>query len=248
MKKCISFVTVLAIVVVSVISCNKKEQFSSAQLTEFMNLEVGKFIRYRLDSTKFINFGQKDTVLKYQAKEVIDAAITDNLGRPGWRVIRYLSDTTGTSPWTPSATYMIIPSRESVEVVENNLRFQKLRLPVTEGFNWKGNTAIDTYSSNSEVRYLDDWDYTYEDVSNSFTVWNNKVVDNTITVNQRDETIGTPSDPSLFSERNFSKEVYGEGIGLIYRDFLHWEYQPTNGQNPGYKIGYGIKMVMIDHN
>lgn len=248
MKKCISFVTVLAIVVVSVISCNKKEQFSSAQLTEFMNLEVGKFIRYRLDSTKFINFGQKDTVLKYQAKEVIDAAITDNLGRPGWRVIRYLSDTTGTSPWTPSATYMIIPSRESVEIVENNLRFQKLRLPVTEGFNWKGNTAIDTYSSNSEVRYLDDWDYTYEDVSNSFTVWNNKVVDNTITVNQRDEIIGTPSDPSLFSERNFSKEVYGEGIGLIYRDFLHWEYQPTNGQNPGYKIGYGIKMVMIDHN
>ena len=238
----------ITILFVSFNSCKKTETYPSAELSEYMNLQVGKYVRYRLDSTRFINFGQKDTVIKYQAKEVIDAAITDNLGRPGWRVIRYLSDTTGTSPWTPSATYSLIPSRESVEVVENNLRFLKLRLPVTEGYNWKGNSFIDTYSSNSEVRFMDDWDYTFENVSNSFTVWNNKIVEKTITVNQRDEVIGAPADPTVYSEKTFSKEVFGEGIGLIYRDFLHWEYQPTNGQNPGYKIGYGIKMVMIDHN
>jgi hypothetical protein len=95
---------------------------------------------------------------------------------------------------------------------------------------------------------MDDWDYTYENLSKSFTVWNNLSIDNTITVNQRDEVIGIPMDPTVYSESTFSKEAYGAGIGLIYREFLHWEYQPINGSNPGYKIGYGIKMVMMDHN
>jgi len=249
MKKIISSISVVTILVLFIMGCEKKDIYDSAELSEYMNMEVGKYVRYRLDSTLYINFGQKDTVIKYQAKEVIDAAITDNLGRPSWRVIRYLSDTTGTAPWTPSATYMITPSRETIEVVENNLRFQKLKLPVISGFNWKGNSAIDTYSSGSEVRYMDDWDYTYEEVENSFTVWNNVVVDNTITVNQRDDKIGGfPTDLSGYSEQTFSKEVYGAGIGLIFRDFLHWEYQPPTGGNPGYRIGYGIKLVMIDHN
>jgi len=248
MKKNISPVIVVAIVILLIMGCEKKDVYDSAELNEYMNLEVGKYVRYRLDSTLYINFGQKDTVVKYQAKDVIDAAITDNLGRPSWRVVRYLSDTTGTAPWTPVSTYMITPVRETIEIIENNLRFQKLKLPVIEGFNWKGNSAIDTYSSDSEVRYMDDWDYTYEGVESSFAVWNNQVVDNTVTVNQRDDLTGFPSDPSAYSEQTISKEVYGFGIGLIYRDFLHWEYQPPTGGNPGYKTGYGIKLVMIDHN
>lgn len=248
MQKLLTSLTLATVVVLGLAACEKKETYSSAALDEFLQLSVGKYITYRLDSTSYINYGQKDTVVKYQAKEVVEAAITDNLGRPGWRIVRYLSDTTGTKPWTPVTTINLIPLRESVEVVENNLRYLKLKLPVSEGFSWKGNSFIDTYSINSEVRFMDDWDYTYENVDQPFSVWNNKVIENTLTVNQIDEVIGVPTDPNLYSEKTFSKEVFGKGIGLIYRDFLHWEYQPPNGGNPGYKNGYGIKMVMIDHN
>jgi hypothetical protein len=248
MKKTITSFCVTAVLLISIAGCEKEDNFSSAELTDYMNLAVGKFVRYRLDSTLYINFGQNDTVVKYQAKDVVEAAITDNLGRPSWRVVRYLSDTTGTAPWVPATTYMITPTRESLEVIENNLRFTKLKLPIRESFNWKGNSFIDTYSIDSKVRYLDDWDYTYESVEAGFPVWNNQTVENTVTVNQRDETIGFPNDPASYSEHSFSKEVYGNGIGLIYRDFLHWEYQPPTGGNPGYKTGYGIKLVMIDHN
>ena len=125
MKKNISPVIVVAILIMLITGCEKKDVYNSAELNEYMNLEVGKYVRYRLDSTVFINFGQTQAVIKYQAKDVIDAAITDNLGRPSWRVIRYLSDTTGTAPWTPISTYMITPVRETIEVIENNLRFQK---------------------------------------------------------------------------------------------------------------------------
>ena len=145
---------------------------------------------------------------------------------------------------------MLVPTREVVEVIEENFRFQKLKLPVKEGFNWKGNTYISLYSNDPgwDYRYLDDWDYTYENVDQPFVVTGNQVIDSTVTVNQRDELIGIPTDVNSYSERNFSIEVYGRNIGLIYKDFLHWEYQPPNAGNPGYRIGYGIKLNMISHN
>lgn len=248
MQKLFTRIALPIIAITVFMACEKKDTFSSAAVEDYFSFEVGKFVRYRLDSTLYINFGQKDTVVKYQAKDVIEAAVTDNTGRPSWRVVRYLSDSAGTKPWTPSATFLITPTRETIEWNENNLRFQKLKLPIKEGFNWKGNSFIDTYSINSEVRFMDDWDYTYEDMDAPFTVWNNQTIENTITVNQRDEVIGFPNDPNLFSEKTYSKEVFGKGIGMIFRDFIHWEYQPPNGGNPGYKNGYGIKMVMIEHN
>jgi hypothetical protein len=230
--------------------CKKTDEFSSAPLNDYLNLQVGKYIIYRLDSTEFTTFGQNTVVVKYQAKDEIDAAITDDMGRPAFRVIRYLRDTAGLNPWTPNWTYMIVPTQDVVEVIEDNFRYQKLRLPITEGFNWKGNSYIQLYSSdrNWEYNYLFDWDYTYENVNLPFTVFNNQVVDTTLTVNQRDEVSGDPANPNYYSEVNFSKEVYGKGLGLIYKDFLHSEYQPPTGGNPGYKLGYGIKLNMISHN
>ena len=249
MKKVFLSSLFIGLIVLGISSCSKKDDYSSEPLEDYMQLAVGKFVRYRLDSMKFINFGQQDTIIKYQAKDVIDAAITDNLGRPSWRVVRYLSDTTGQAPWTPTATYMITPLRETIEVIENNLRFMKLKLPIKEGYNWKGNSYISAFSvdPNWELRYYDDWDYMYENVGADFNggIGN---VENTITVNQRDEMIGIPNDPQAYSEYNYSQEVYGKGIGLVFRNFIHWEYQPPAGGNQGFKTGYGIKLVMIDHN
>jgi hypothetical protein len=250
MRRIIIHIAQLSFLLVLFSHCKKMAEFSSAPLADYMNLQVGKYIIYRLDSTQFINFGQTTLTIKYQAKDEIDAAITDNLGRPAFRVIRYLRDTAGQNPWTPNSTYMIVPTRETIEVIADNFRYQKLKLPIREGFNWKGNTYI-SLSSNDlswEYRYLDDWDYTYHNLNAPFTVFNNLVVDSTITVNQRDDTAGVPNDPNYYSERNFSVEVYGKQTGLIFKDFLHWEYQPPTGGNPGYKVGYGIKLNMISHN
>ncbi|MBC7904869.1 MAG: hypothetical protein H7Y27_15695 [Gemmatimonadaceae bacterium] len=226
----------------------KKDLFSSEELKDYVSLAPGKSITYRLDSLKFQQFGQQEVTISYQAKDVIDAAITDNTGRPAWRVIRYLRDTLGIGPWVPQSTYMVIQERETLEVVENNLRFQKLMIPVKDGFMWRGNSHIDTYSVHSDVRYMDEWDYTYEEVGTAFPVFSG-VIENTITVNQRDEDLGTPNNPDAYSERNYSKEVYAKGIGLIYKDFVHWVFQPRNSTYPdGYKEGYGIRLRMIEHN
>ncbi|PWT77194.1 MAG: hypothetical protein C5B59_04660 [Bacteroidetes bacterium] len=169
------------------LGCKKTDIYHSDALADYLQLQVGKYITYRLDSLVFINFGTGDTVISYLAKDVIDDSISDNLGRPSWRVIRYLSDTTGTLPWTPTETYMITATRQSVEVVENNLRFIKLELPIVNGFSWPGNSYIDVSSYLSPFTYLKGWNYTYDSVGMPYMV-SGTMIPNSVIVHQRDST------------------------------------------------------------
>ena len=247
MKKTFTLFAVLASVSFLFTQCKKTDNFQSDALTDYMQLQVGKYVIYRLDSMRFVNL---DTLkASYQAKDEIDGTLTDNLGRPSWRVVRYLRDVDGSQPWMESMTYMITPTRETVEVIEDNFRYQKLKLPITEGFNWKGNTYISLFSNdpNWDYRFMDDWDYTYENVGGDYTTPMGNI-SNTITVNQQDEVLGFPNDPLGYSERNFAVEVYGKGIGLIYKDFVHSQYQPASGGNPAYRLGFGIRLNMLSHN
>lgn len=168
--------------------CKKTISYQSNEpLTDYMPMQIGKYITYRLDSTEFLNFGTEEVIASFLVRDVVDDSITDNLGRPSWRVIRYISDTTGTLPWTPIETNMVTITRETIEVVENNLRFQKLKLPIVNGFTWKGNSYIDTRSFNTPYDYLDNWDYTYDSVGMPYSVLAG-TIPQTLIVRQRDTT------------------------------------------------------------
>ncbi len=238
----------LVFISVAIVSCKKeKEDFTSESVNDYYPLVVGKYITYNLDSTLFTNFGQSDTVVSYQVQDRVDAQITDNLGRNGYRIIRYIRKD-ASEDWSPNNTFEVVPTDNSIEFVENNLRFLKLEMPIKQDFSWKGNSYIDTYSLNSDLKYLDDWDYIYDSVDVPLTI-NSLTFDNTIKVLERDEFLG--EDPSLpttqIAERNYSVEKYGQGIGLIYREFLHWEYQGPESPAHGY-AGYGVKLSIVDHN
>ncbi|MBK7883089.1 MAG: hypothetical protein IPJ81_04235 [Chitinophagaceae bacterium] len=246
MKK-VSFL--LLIVAIGIFAaCKKSETFSTGSISDYAPYKVGKYITYQLDSLKFINFGTKDTVVTYQVKYLVDAEISDNLGRPAYRVLRFIRKTS-LDPWVPDNTFMAISEDNTLEFVENNLRFIKLKLPIYNGYSWKGNSYIDDDSQDSELKYLDNWDYIYDSVNVPITVGNFNI-DSTLKVNQRDEISGSPGNPNAFSERNISEEKYAKGIGLVYRRFLHSEYQPPIQNEPGrYADGsYGITLTMIDHN
>jgi hypothetical protein len=47
---------------------------------------------------------------------------------------------------------------------------------------------------------------------------------------------------------NYSLEKYAKGIGLVYQELILWEFQPNSGGVGGYKVGFGIRRSMIDHN
>jgi hypothetical protein len=239
-------------------SCKKNYNYPSGQVTDYAQLQPGKYITYRLDSLVFINFGTQDTVISYLARDIIDSLLTDNLGRPSWRVIRYLSDTTGTQPWTVTETYMITPTRQALEVIENNMRYLKLELPIVDGFSWNGNSYIDTHTTYSNVpdlgswdySYMAGWNYTYDSVGLSFNVLAGSIP-GAITVQQANDSTGTPSNivDSLVSSVTYSEEIYAKGIGLIFKNSVYWQYQPPNVSEPvGSISGYGIRLNMVDHN
>ena len=230
-------------------SCRKESvDFKADSVNDYFPLQVGKYITYKLDSILYTNFGQNETIIHYEAQDRIDAQIADNLGRPAFRIIRYLRKNS-TEEWNPDNVFMAVPTGNSIEYIENNLRFVKLVVPVKQGFSWKGNSAIDTYSPDYGLTFLDDWDYTYDSVGVPLSV-NSLKIENTITVDERDEFLG--QDPSIggtqYAEKTYSIEKYGKEIGLIYREFLHWEYQGPQAGRPGYYDGYGIRMSIIDHN
>ncbi len=240
----------LIIISIFISSCKKEsEHFASAQLSDYYPLEVGKYITYNLDSTVYyVNFGQKDSVIHYQAQDRVDALTTDNLGRPAYRILRFIRHN-NTDPWAPNNTFMVVPAANSIEFVENNLRYLKLELPIKHDFSWKGNSFIDTYSNYTDVKYLEDWDYIYDSVGMPLTI-NSITIDSTIKVFERDEFLG--QDPSIpgtqYAEKNYAVEKYGKDIGLIYKEFLHWEYQGAQPGRPAYYVGYGVKLSIIDHN
>ena len=248
MRKAIFLVAVIFIFILS--ACKKSsENFISAATTDYYPLKAGRYITYNLDSTVvYQNFGSTQAIISYQVKYVVDAQITDNLGRPAYRVIRYIRKSPA-YPWQADNTSMAVPTANSIEFIENNLRYLKMKLPVTEGFSWKGNSYIDTYSLNSNLKYLDNWDYTYDSL-NFPAKLGALTIDSTLKIEQRNEVIGNPSNPNSYSEINFSEEKYAKGIGMIYRRFIHLEYQPPVPGHPGAyaDASYGVKLTMIDHN
>ncbi len=225
-------------------SCNKSTDYPEIPLSDYCPLKSGQYAIYQVDSLIYTNFGTRDTVRSYQVKYETDSLLRDNLNRPAYRVFRYIRKTS-LDLWQPESTSWAILDDNQFEWVEQNLRFIKLRRPISTGFQWKGNAFIDTYSPNSLLRYMDNWLYTYDSIGSPVTL-GNLTFDQTLTVRQRDEIIGVPEDPFGYHEINQSTEKYAKGVGLIYRNFFHKEYQPNNG---GYVAdgSYGIEMTLIEY-
>ncbi|MEO5983995.1 MAG: hypothetical protein ABIP80_00730 [Ferruginibacter sp.] len=228
-------------------SCKKStEDFQTPAIQEYAPYTVGKYITYKLDSLVYINFGSSSQVRSYEVKYLVESKLPDTSNGTSFRIIRYIRKSAANS-FNPDATFEAIYKNNSLEFVENNQRFIKLKQPIRNGYSWKGNSYIDTYSLTSEVRYLEGWDYTYDSVGVAAIIGAFSL-DNTIKVNQRNEVIGNPTDVNSYSEINKGVEKYAKGIGLVYRLFFHNEYQPPTPGRGGYYQGYGITLTMIDHN
>jgi hypothetical protein len=225
-----------------------------------MPLQAGKYITYRLDSTVYTNFGKKEEIHSYQVKFEINSQTQDNLGRPGFLVYRYISDSSGTQPWTPDDTYYITPLEFQIEMVEDNLRYIKLHSPITAGFAWKGNKYLPTepfknFYSFSNDDNMGDWDYYYDGSAPAIYTVKGQTYTNVLSVQEDDESYNVPvTDPSSYAARNYSVEKYARNIGLVYRQLIMWEQQPNPSGTPPnvtynpYRVGFGITMWMIDHN
>ncbi len=234
-------------------SCREeKEDLQVEKASDYVSLQAGKYITYRLDSLVFTQSGRAEEIHSYQEKHVIDAQITDNLGRPTYRVFRFLRELAGTQPWAPSGSYSITPAANSIEITEDNQRILKLTSPVAENTSWKGNRFLSTEPFAGRYNFsnddnMADWDFLIES-TNETLVLDGKTVNEVVTVTSIDESLNVPvTDAGSYAARTFSIDKFSKGLGIVYQQYIMWEYQPNQGGTP-YKTGFGIKRSMIDHN
>ena len=245
MKK---IILLLAIVVFFAACKKESEQLQITPISDYAPLAVGKYVTYNLDSLVYLNFGATQAHHFYEVKYLTADSLKDLLGRKAFRIVRYIR-TLPNGIFTPDNTFVAVNTGTNFEFTENNLRYLKLTLPIKNDRKWKGNSAIDVTSVGSDLQYLADWDYTYTEVNQPKKVGTFNLA-NTITVKEIDESVNLPVIPAgqpnqtNIASRDYSQEIYAKDIGLVQRDFIHFEYQLAF---PGY-IGYGVKMVMVDHN
>lgn len=241
------FFLLASLCTILIASCKKDGSANVIDSKDYYPVAQGKIWIYRLDSTTIPAFGTSLIMRSYHLKDSMGAPFLDNTGRESWPVYRFITDTLEQGPWRSLASYYVTPTDKSVEVMdENNLRFIKLVSPVRETYSWPGNQYIDTRSAYTLYQYLDGWNYTYAGVDSPYTTLAG-VIDSSVTVFQRDETSPEgPFNPDFYQQRNYSVEVYAKNIGLIYKDFLHWTWQPTPPP-PRYEDGsYGIILNLIE--
>ncbi len=245
MKK---IILLLAIVVFFAACKKESEKLQITPISDYAPLAVGKYVTYNLDSLVYLNFGATQAHHFYEVKYLTADSLKDLLGRKAFRIVRYIR-TLPNGIFTPDNTFVAVNTGTNFEFTENNLRYLKLTLPIINDRKWKGNSAIDVTSVGSDLQYLADWDYTYTEVNQPKKVGTFNIA-NTITVKEIDESVNLPVIPAgqpnqtNIASRDYSQEIYAKDIGLVQRDFIHFEYQLAF---PGY-IGYGVKMVMVDHN
>lgn len=245
----------IALTCISLFSCSdKKEDLQLESVSDYIPVQVGKYITYRLDSLVFVDFQRDPETHSYLVKHVVDAQITDGQGNPSYRIYRYIKNADGSGEWNANGSYVITPFNNRIELVEDNLRFIKLQAPVREGTTWRGNTYLPTdpydsygfnFSNDDDIRT---WDFYYQLFESSYSV-NGETYADVWTVEQQDDFSNVPvADPESYGYKSRSVEKYSKGIGLVYREYELWEYQPNlSGPDP-YYTGFGITMWMVDHN
>ena len=227
MKNKFSAIVLVTICCLVLMRCNSKNDIVSASINDYTNLKVGKFVIYKLDSTVTLPFGTGFTVNTYTVKDSVEGMITDNLNRSGYRIVRYVWNTT-TNTWNNSNTFQAIPTGNTFEYIEDNRRQLKLVTPIVDNFNWKGNSymAASPFQFTSDDQNYLDWVFYYSNVGKPFTV-GNKTFDTTITVNQFDTNTNKPFYVNSLSSYSRSYEVYAKGVGKIFQDLFSWEYQTS---------------------
>ncbi len=247
-------------------ACDKKDEYKTDQLAEYMPLQVGKYWLYKFDSTKYVNANK--IITHYQVKDIVDSKTVDNLNRPTYIILRYIrpADNTSENAWKTYGSYYVTPTTQTLETIDFwNFKYQSLKLPVTLNLTWKGNTYLPDFPYSEALPVsaaynftvdngMSDWDYTYTGIGETASI-NGKTYNNVITVVQEDQSSNlladnaTPVDVNAFATRAYSMEKYAKETGLVSKKFELWEYQPpTAAGAKGYYVGFAIELQLIEHN
>ena len=221
---------VIFLLIVIISSCQDSPVDPVPFDTSYFPLSTGKFIIYEVDSIVMSDFFNTTDTVHYQLMETVDSSYIDATGRNAFRIIRSRLDSMN-GVWRITDVWSANVTETTAEKVEENLRFIKLSFPVLLNKTWAGNSYINT---DSPLVYLDDWEYKYTDVNETFDTYAG-TFDSVITVLQHEDINAIQT--VLYQEK------YAKHVGMIYKEEQNFETQPGS-----YPNGYILKMMIVQHN
>ncbi len=246
-------ILILAATIFSTGCTNTVDDFKSNDFKEYYPLQIGKYITYRVDSIKFVNFQSQRDTFRYEIKHQVVELVADGEGKEAYKVEKLVRGiSVPNAVWTHQGFYLVKQQHTSLETYEDNLRIVKLVNPLHNEKTWYGNIYLADKAYNgygydftgNEV--ISEWPFIYELNETAFTYKGNNYTD-LITVLQVDKSENLPVNASTpFASRRYGIEKYQKGVGMVYRNFDFWEYQKSDNM-PVY-TGFGVVMWMVDHN
>ena len=221
-------------------SCKKEtQQFDDSVSRNYFPLNIGKQVVYDVDSIIWDDFTCIIDTNHYQMRWTVSDTFRGNDERLSYTIDVEIRESDSLQ-WQMHRVYAATPTATTIEFSENNLRFIKLNFPIENEKKRAGNNLI---STTHNYQYLQGWEYSYTDVNKSFDN-GLQLFDNTVTVEQRDETLNNPNvDP--YATKTFAKEVYAKDVGMVYREVIYWLYDENVSRCKG---GFGVVMRAREHN
>lgn len=197
---------------------------------EYFPLEVGSYRIYNVTDIRY----QSDVgdTTRFQMRERVDTIFTDQTGALTYKIVRSIRANEN-SAWEDDSVMTAVRSVNNLILMQNNTKYVKLIFPVKEGKQWVGDAYNNRYAADYAEKKLDGKElYTYRNVGKAFAL-NGTTFSNSVEVVHGDYV----SDDLVLDER---KEVYAEGVGRVYRQFIKIIYPTCTPQDCKYGEGYKI--------
>ncbi|HPQ07764.1 MAG TPA: hypothetical protein PK995_00890 [Bacteroidia bacterium] len=217
-------------------SCKKDNVSTTLDLgKDYFPVSIGHYIVYDVDSTVYDEITHQPTTYKYRLKEIITQSFINDENTTSYRLERYIKYFDSTKsydqiPWQIKNVWTIIPYSNSIEKVEENIRYVKLIFPIKQNSQWDGNAK----------NTLGEKKYNYEYIDNSENI-NNIHFDKVLKVKQYEYR-------SLIKYQN-EYEKYAKNVGLVYKEMINLESQniiPNVPVENRAEKGYILRMQIVE--
>lgn len=210
-------------------SCTKNtKEISYLKPSSYYPLKIGNSYIYEVDSIVFNDFDQSVDTFKFQIKESYIDTFRDIHNELAYKIERKKRNKIQPNEYeawgNPQIWWVNLAKNQSIQRVENNLRFVNLVTPIQNDFSWKGNA----------FNSLAEWDFRYTKVNESFENF-----DSTLTVIQRDI-------PENLILKEYYEQKFAKNIGLIYYHFINIESK--NNLSTPLGVIYTQKLIQYNLN